>query len=202
MIDLYKTNGQLKARAKLLYDFREVKVAEAKELWLEEQRVTYEEAYPSFEMIVDEEGVEARVELEQDISFDEYLAETVVVTPYTEAELDADGIVIVKEVQEVTEFVREFVAPDITEAEFDVYMKPILLPKVVTMRQARLALLDAGLLSTVESAITGGQDEALKIEWEYATEVRRDWQSLEDLVNSMGMPDDALDDLFILAGSL
>ena len=36
-------------------------------------------------------------------------------------------------------------------------------PKVVTMRQARLALLQSGLLQTVQDAIANGTDEAMKI---------------------------------------
>ena len=75
-------------------------------------------------------------------------------------------------------------------------------PKVVTMRQARLALLQGGLLATIETAITTGTDEAMKIEWEYATEVRRDWGSLITLVTQLGITDLQLDDLFQLASTL
>ncbi len=70
------------------------------------------------------------------------------------------------------------------------------------MRQARLALLQAGLLATVDNTIASSTDSALKIEWEYATEVRRDWKSLEDLINALGFTDEQVDDLFILAGTL
>lgn len=75
-------------------------------------------------------------------------------------------------------------------------------PTVVSMRQARLALLEADLLSTIETAIQNGLDEAMKIEWEYATEVRRDWESLIAMATSLGMTDADLDNLFILAGTL
>lgn len=73
---------------------------------------------------------------------------------------------------------------------------------VVTMRQARLALLEAGLLNTIEDAIAVSEDEAMKIEWEYATDVRRDWASLIALTETLGMTAEQLDELFILAGSL
>ena len=75
-------------------------------------------------------------------------------------------------------------------------------PKVVTMRQARLALLQSELLTAVETAIVNGTDEAMKIEWEYATDVRRDWASLIALTGTLGMTAEQLDELFILAGSL
>ena len=76
------------------------------------------------------------------------------------------------------------------------------IPQVVTMRQARLALLQEGLLATIESAIQNGTDEAMKIEWEYATEVRRDWNSLVTLTESLGMTSTELDSLFTLASIL
>jgi len=82
------------------------------------------------------------------------------------------------------------------------YVETIVLPVVVTMRQARLALHQSGLLATIESAISGGTDEEMKIEWEYATELRRDWSSLIALTTQLGMTSKQLDDLFILAGSL
>ena len=73
---------------------------------------------------------------------------------------------------------------------------------VVTMRQARLALLQQGLLQTVTDAIVNGTDEAMKIEWEYATEVRRDWPSLIALTESLNMTSADLDSLFQLASTL
>lgn len=76
------------------------------------------------------------------------------------------------------------------------------IPQVVTMRQARLALLKSGILTDVTNAIESGTDEELKIEWEYAMEVRRDWQNLINLATSLGLTDDNLDDLFTLAGTL
>ena len=75
-------------------------------------------------------------------------------------------------------------------------------PDVITMRQARLALLGAGLLATVESAIANGTDEAMKIEWEYATEVRRDWESLITMATALGISEEGLDNLFIAGGAL
>ena len=70
-------------------------------------------------------------------------------------------------------------------------------PAKISMRQARLALLGAGLLVTVTDAIATGTDETLKIEWEYATEVERDWTSLIAMATALGLTELQLDNLFI-----
>ena len=75
-------------------------------------------------------------------------------------------------------------------------------PDVITMRQARLALLQSSLLTTVTDGIMSGTDEELKIEWEYATEVRRDWDNLITMATALGLTEQQLDDLFILGGTL
>ena len=53
----------------------------------------------------------------------------------------------------------------------------ITVPQVITMRQAKLVLLKAGILDDVDAAVANA-DRATQIEWEYATEVRRDWPTL------------------------
>ncbi len=78
-------------------------------------------------------------------------------------------------------------------------------PQSVSMRQARLALLGAGLLSTVDAAIAA-QAEPLKsqieIEWVYATEIDRQWPTLLALAPALGLDSDDLDNLFIAASQL
>jgi hypothetical protein len=74
--------------------------------------------------------------------------------------------------------------------------------KIVTMRQARLALLQLGLLTKVDTAVLDSTDNALKIEWKYATDVRRDWPSLISVATALGMTSQELDDLFTLAKGL
>lgn len=79
-------------------------------------------------------------------------------------------------------------------------------PAVVTMRQARIALLRAGLLSQVDAAIaampaeTGG-DEA-RITWAYGAEVRRDGPLIGQLAPGLGLTDEQIDNLFIEAATL
>lgn len=75
------------------------------------------------------------------------------------------------------------------------------IPQSVTMRQARLALLGAGLLDTVETAITGA-GPAAKIEWDYATEVQRSAGLVPAMATALGMTDAQIDVLFIAAAAL
>lgn len=79
------------------------------------------------------------------------------------------------------------------------------IPQVVTMRQARLALLSAGLLSAVDAAIDAQVEplkSAARIEWDYATEVRRDWPTLAMLSAAAGFTEAQLDQLFTAAAQL
>ena len=82
---------------------------------------------------------------------------------------------------------------------------PSPLPTVVTMRQARLALLGAGLLPDVTAAINAlpsPQKEAAQIEWEYAQTVEREWGLVPMLGAALGLDDLALDQLFVTAAAL
>lgn len=78
-------------------------------------------------------------------------------------------------------------------------------PSAVTMRQARLALLQAGKLNDVAEAIAGlpsPQKEAAQIEWEYSTEVKRDSALVTQLAPALGLDAAALDALFTQASTL
>lgn len=78
-------------------------------------------------------------------------------------------------------------------------------PEVVTMRQARLALLGAGLLAQVNTAVAnmpGAEGDAARIEWEYAQEVRRDSPLVAGLSEILGFTDEALDKLYRTAAAL
>lgn len=78
-------------------------------------------------------------------------------------------------------------------------------PASVTMRQARLALLRAGMLSSVSAAISampGDEGEAARIEWEYAATVERSSALIAGLIPALGMTVEQIDQLFILAATL
>ena len=78
-------------------------------------------------------------------------------------------------------------------------------PAVVTMRQARLALLNAGLLANVNTliaAMPGATGEAARIEWEYAQTVERASPLIVSLASALGLNDESLDTLFTQAKAL
>lgn len=76
----------------------------------------------------------------------------------------------------------------------------------VTMRQARLALLGAGLLDQIDAALAAIPDEtqrrAAQIEWEYAQTIDRQSQWVQNLSGAMGLTDEQIDQLFTLASTL
>lgn len=83
--------------------------------------------------------------------------------------------------------------------------EPPYVPASVTMRQARLALLGAGLLDDVEAAIAAlpsPQKEAARIEWEYSQEVQRHNGFVSVLAPMLGMTAEQTDALFIGAATL
>ncbi|TNE83545.1 MAG: hypothetical protein EP334_00540 [Gammaproteobacteria bacterium] len=76
---------------------------------------------------------------------------------------------------------------------------------VVSMRQARLALLQAGLLSQIDAAIsslTEPEKSGVSIEWEYAQEVKRHHAWVIALGQQLGLSDQQLDDLFAMAAAI
>ncbi len=78
---------------------------------------------------------------------------------------------------------------------------PEVIIPTISMRQARLALLGAGLLSQVNAAVAQ-LDETAKIEWEYASEVKRDAPLVVGLAQALNLTDQQLDELFILASNI
>ena len=77
---------------------------------------------------------------------------------------------------------------------------------VVTMRQARRALLDAGLLDQVDAAIAAIADATerrqAEIDWEYATTVERLRPWVQTLGAALGLSAEDLDALFEQAATL
>jgi hypothetical protein len=81
------------------------------------------------------------------------------------------------------------------------YVPQPLIPSTVSMRQARIALLQSNLLDTVNAAINQG-GEADKIKWEYATEVNRSDSLVQNMAIALQLSESDLDNLFILAATL
>lgn len=74
------------------------------------------------------------------------------------------------------------------------------IPQVITMRQARLQLLEVGLLDDVEALVA--LDRKSQIEWEYANEVYRQSPLIESVKETMSLTDEQIDDMFIAASKL
>jgi len=84
-------------------------------------------------------------------------------------------------------------------------LPPVPVPQSVTMRQARLALLAAGLLPAVNAAIASMPEPdktAAQITWDYASSVDRGFGMVPQLASALGMSDTQIDDLFIAAAQL
>ena len=89
------------------------------------------------------------------------------------------------------------------QAAIDEALRKASIPQVVTIRQAKRALLQVELLDDVEAIMASDAvDRATKIDWENATEVKREWVNSSDLMQALGIDDDQLDQLFTLASSL
>lgn len=79
------------------------------------------------------------------------------------------------------------------------------IPEVVTMRQARLALLQTGLLTQVNTAVAnmpGVAGDTARIEWEFSSTVERNRPLVQSLIGALGLTESQLDDLFRLAATL
>jgi len=70
-----------------------------------------------------------------------------------------------------------------------------------TPRQARLALAGADLLEAVEAWIATA-DEATRISWEFATEIRRDFPALAGAAAALELTEAQIDGLFEAAATL
>lgn len=97
------------------------------------------------------------------------------------------------------------VPQDALSVSYTVLPLPSFVPPVVSMRQARLALLGAGLLASVNSAVasmTGPSGDAARIEWEYAATVKRNSPLVSGLSSALSLTTEQLDALFTTAATL
>lgn len=74
-------------------------------------------------------------------------------------------------------------------------------PSEVSPRQARLALLGAGILDQVDAAIAQ-QPKAVQVAWDYSVSVRRDNPLIAQIAAGLGMTEAQVDQLFITAATL
>lgn len=76
----------------------------------------------------------------------------------------------------------------------------VVIPTSITMRQARLYLLNQNLLDNVESLVS--QNRAWQIEWEYANEVLRTNQLITAMQSSLNLTNEQVDTMFFEASKL
>jgi hypothetical protein len=79
------------------------------------------------------------------------------------------------------------------------------IPQEITMRQARLVLLERGLLANVQPAIDSLPEPnktKAQIEWEYSNALQRDNPFVTTLGTALGLSSDDIDNLFITASRL
>lgn len=74
-------------------------------------------------------------------------------------------------------------------------------PQSVTPYQARVALSRAGLLNSVEAAVSQANGE-MAIAWEYATTIERNSPFIVQLGTAIGLTSQQIDDLFVTAASV
>lgn len=78
--------------------------------------------------------------------------------------------------------------------------KEITIPKECSMRQARLALLNAGILTQVAdyiASIVGTEGDAARIEWDFGTVVMRSHALVQSVLPALGLTEADIDNLFI-----
>jgi len=81
-----------------------------------------------------------------------------------------------------------------------------MIPQSVTMRQGRLALLEAGYLDEINAAIAAIPDpverKKAEIEWEYGSTIDRNSALVQAISHKVEMDENEMDELFVQARKL
>lgn len=92
------------------------------------------------------------------------------------------------------------VAPINNTQTWELVANSIVVPESITPLQAKLQLLEIGLLDEVEAMVTA--DKKVQLYWEYASTIERDNEILLSMANSLGLTSGQVDDMFIEASKL
>ena len=112
------------------------------------------------------------------------------------------GFEFLEEVEEPKQegFYAVEVAPINNKQTWELIEIPKEVPQSITPLQAKLQLLEVGLLDDVDAlAIT---DRTVQLYWEYASVIERDNEVLLLMATQLGLTEDMLDELFINASKL
>lgn len=99
---------------------------------------------------------------------------------------------------------QAWVVRDLTEEEIEEQNR-VPVPDSITPRQARLELLNEGLLSQVDDAINSLESpdkERAAIEWEFAENIERDSPWINNIGKALGLTQDQIDEMFIAAAQI
>ena len=103
---------------------------------------------------------------------------------------DEHTLLIPKQFDKWDEVSKSWVEDDTLKKEYE----KSLIPKTITLRQARLYLLSIELLDDLENIIS--QNRAYQIEWEYANVIERDSPLVQVLGQALILTSDDIDNMF------
>ena len=109
---------------------------------------------------------------------------------------DEHTLLIPKQFDKWDEVSKSWVEDDTLKKEYE----KSLIPKTITLRQARLYLLSIGLLDDLEEIIN--QNRAYQIEWEYANNIERESPLVKILGQTLNLDDTAIDNMFMEASKI
>lgn len=109
---------------------------------------------------------------------------------------DEHTLLIPKQFDKWDEVSKSWVEDDTLKKEYE----KSLIPKTITLRQARLYLLSIELLDDLENIII--QNRAYQIEWEYANNIERESSLVKILGETLNLDDTAIDNMFMEASKI
>lgn len=126
----------------------------------------------------------------------EHLQGKVLVNFNVEEVTDSDGNIryVYEQLRFEPWYSEEAIAKEVAKRKEELKVKSI------TPRQARIALLRAGMLDAVNQAVANNREWA--ITWEFATEVKRDDPMIAAVQALLGKTDADIDDLFTIGSKL
>jgi hypothetical protein len=131
-----------------------------------------------------------------DIEFWDEVDVTPAYNPSTHT-LDGEETLLVNSTNKTVEVTRGVRAKTTEELEAE---RKALVPRTITPRQARLALLQATLLDEVEAMVAA--DKSMSIWWEYSLEIERNSEHIINAGLALGLSEEQLDNLFIEGSKL